>query len=104
MDTIYTGQTAVDGEKYDTNELHESGKVERRPFKAVLDVGLAITSKGARVFGVLKGATDGGIFVPHSVKNFPGYSQKEDEASKYEAGKHRDRIFGKHIDSYFKLL
>jgi len=31
------------------------------------------TSTGARVFGVLKGAVDAGIYVPHSVKRFPGY-------------------------------
>ncbi|PVG00467.1 putative RPL5-60S large subunit ribosomal protein L5.e [Serendipita vermifera] len=44
-----------------------------RPFKAYLDVGLKRTSTGSRVFGALKGASDGGIFIPHSEKRFPGY-------------------------------
>ena len=32
------------------------------------------TSSGARVFGVLKGAVDGGLDIPHSNKRFPGYN------------------------------
>ena len=36
-----------------------------RPFRAFLDVGLARTTTGARVFGVLKGAVDGGLDIPH---------------------------------------
>ena len=34
-------------------------------FRANLDVGLTRTSTGARVFGALKGAVDGGINIPH---------------------------------------
>jgi len=44
-----------------------------RPFKAYLDVGLKRTSTGSRVFAALKGASDGGIFIPHSENRFPGY-------------------------------
>jgi large subunit ribosomal protein L5e len=46
---------------------------------AVLDVGLRRTTTGARVFGALKGAVDAGIFIPHSVKRFPGYTKAEEE-------------------------
>ena len=34
-------------------------------FRAFLDVGLARTTTGARVFGALKGAVDGGLDIPH---------------------------------------
>ncbi|CAB4035873.1 60S ribosomal L5 [Paramuricea clavata] len=42
-------------------------------FRCFLDVGLARTSTGARLFGALKGALDGGLDISHSVKRFPGY-------------------------------
>lgn len=70
MDKFYAGNDKIDGEKFDVNENPHD---ERRPFKAVLDTGLKRTTTGARVFGVLKGAVDGGLYVPHSVKRFPGY-------------------------------
>lgn len=34
-------------------------------FRCFLDVGLARTTTGARVFGALKGAVDGGLEIPH---------------------------------------
>ncbi|KAK6045488.1 ribosomal L18p/L5e family protein [Cooperia oncophora] len=37
----------------------------RRPFKAVLDVGLSRTTTGCKIFGLMKGVVDGGIDVPH---------------------------------------
>lgn len=72
---------------------------ERKPFKAFLDVGLARTTTGNRVFGCLKGACDGGLDIPHNTKRFPGFS-KEEGNDKYDAGKHRERIFGVHVDKY----
>lgn len=71
------------------------------PFKAILDVGLARTTTGARVFGVLKGAVDGGIAVPHRPNRFPGYNK---EKSALNAKAHRDRIFGKHVADYLKQV
>lgn len=62
LDSLYEGQTQVSGEYYNVDD-HK--KDEKRPFKAVLDSGLVRTSTGNRVFGVLKGACDGGINVPH---------------------------------------
>lgn len=53
-------------------QLTEPVEGEPRPFKCFLDVGLARTSTGARVFGAMKGASDGGIFIPHSESRFPG--------------------------------
>jgi len=102
MDTIYKGTTKIDGTPYDVStQLNNT----RRPFSAILDIGIRRPTIGNRVFAVLKGATDGGIHIPHSVRKFPGYSKgaaKKD--SKYDAGIHKKRIFGVHIDDYMKYL
>ena len=47
-----------------------------RPFFALLDVGLARTTTGAKVFSALKGACDGGIEIPHNEKRFVGYDRE----------------------------
>lgn len=69
MDTLYPGVDKVTGERYDVGE---NPNEERRPFKAILDVGLTRTTVGNRVFSILKGAVDGGLHVPHSTSRFPG--------------------------------
>ena len=56
--------------------------------EAVLDVGLQMPSKGARVFAALKGVIDSGITVPHSEDVLP------DET----------RISGKHVVDYASKL
>ncbi|KAJ0181019.1 hypothetical protein K1T71_003104 [Dendrolimus kikuchii] len=66
-----------------------------------LDVGLARTTTGARVFGAMKGAVDGGLNVPHSIKRFPGYDA---EAKKFNAEVHRAHIFGLHVAEYMRNL
>lgn len=65
-----------------------------------------MTTTGARIFGCLKGAADGGLYVPHNEKRFPGYDNDKEEAKKvkYDPKVHRDRIFGAHIDKYMKSL
>jgi len=98
----FKGQTKVDGEEYHVED--EDG--DRRPFKAVLDVGLKRTTIGSKVFGVLKGAADGGLCIPHSEKRFPGYKNAEgkgDEGS-YDADFHKQRIFGGHVGEYMDSL
>lgn len=100
MDSLYPGNSKVDGEVYDVNEKPNE---ERRPFKAVLDVGLTRTTNGNRVFGALKGACDGGLYIPHSNKRFPGFKKTADGET-YDAKKHRERIFGAHVDNYMKKL
>jgi large subunit ribosomal protein L5e len=55
----------------------------------------------------LKGATDGGLYVPHSVTRFPGQVKvdvKGEESIEYKPEIHRQRIFGAHIDNYMKEL
>ncbi|PWN91957.1 putative RPL5-60S large subunit ribosomal protein L5.e [Acaromyces ingoldii] len=109
----YEGVTEPDGTMTETEPL---GDDEPRPFKCFLDVGLKRTSTGARVFGALKGASDGGIFIPHSEKRFPGYDPEtkeldSDVLSGYIRGSHvaefmesleeeDDERFKKHFASY----
>lgn len=71
----YEGVTEPSGEL----ELTEPIEGEPRPFKCFLDVGVARTSTGARVFGAMKGASDGGVFIPHSEQRFPGFDPESKE-------------------------
>jgi large subunit ribosomal protein L5e len=97
LDGIYAGQTAVDGDEY----LVESIEGKPGAFRCYLDVGLARTTTGARVFGALKGAVDGGLEIPHSTKRFPGY---DGESKEFSAKVHRGHIFGKHVSDYMQQL
>jgi len=101
MDNFYKGNDKVDGTKYDVSAKPNE---QRKPFKAILDVGLKRTTTGARLFGALKGVTDGGLHVPHKEKRFPGFHRAEGEGDKdkYDPKVHKERIFGVHIDKYMK--
>lgn len=99
MDDLYVGKKQADGEMY---EPGAEAKDKRRPFMVILDVGIRRPTVGNRVFAVMKGASDAGLYVPHSNKKFPGYEQIEKKKSVYTAGVHRDRIFGCHIDEYME--
>jgi len=73
----------------------------RRPFYALLDVGLARTSTGARVFAAMKGAVDGGLEVPHRDNRFVGFNS---ESSTLETEVLRKYIFGGHVADYMRHL
>jgi large subunit ribosomal protein L5e len=77
------------------------GDDEPRPFKAYLDVGLRRTSTGNRVFGAMKGASDGGIFIPHNEKRFPGY---DTETKSLDADVLQKYIVGGHVAEYMESL
>lgn len=100
LDEDFVGVEEADGE-FTLTEAAETDDGERRPFKAFLDVGLARTSTGARVFGALKGASDGGIFIPHSEKRFPGYDM---ETKELDADTLRNYIYGGHVAEYMETL
>ena len=100
LDEQFAGVEEPDGE-FTLTEAAETDDGERRPFKAFLDVGLARTSTGARVFGVLKGASDGGILVPHSENRFPGFDM---ESKELDAEVLRKYIFGGHVAEYMETL
>lgn len=97
LDEIYEGQTEVNGDEFYVED------VDGKPgaFRCFLDVGLTRTTTGARVFGAMKGAADGGIDIPHSTKRFPGYDA---ESGEFSAEKHREHIFAKHVGDYMQKL
>ena len=97
LDEIYKGSETVTGEQYNVEDVE--GKP--RAFRAYLDTGLARTTTGARIFGAMKGAADGGIDIPHSTKRFPGY---DSESKEFDAEIHRKHIFGQHVADYMKSL
>jgi large subunit ribosomal protein L5e len=99
LDEDFVGVEEADGE-FNLTEATE-GEESRRPFKAFLDVGLTRTTTGARVFGAMKGASDGGLFIPHSENRFPGYDQ---ESKELDSDTLRKYIFGGHVGEYMETL
>lgn len=97
LDKIYEGQTTVDGQDYTVSPKED----KRAPFRAVLDVGLARTTTGARVFAALKGALDGGLNVPHKDTRFAGFDRKE---KKLKPELLRKKIFAGHVADYMSKL
>jgi len=106
LDEVYGGveeptgdvvSTEVNGRKFFVSEVDE----EKRPFRALLDVGIKNTTTGARVFGAMKGASDGGLDIPHSNKRFPGYNR---DTKTFEADVHRNHIMGDHVADYMREM
>lgn len=95
----YTGAKEVDGALFQV-EANPEGKA---PFKALMDVGLRRTTTGAKIFGALKGASDGGLDIPHNDRRFPG-TKLEGEDYKGDAEVHKKYIFGGHVANYMKTL
>jgi large subunit ribosomal protein L5e len=63
LDKVYAGAKEANGEEFYVED------VDGQPgaFQCFLDVGLARTSTGAKIFGALKGAADGGLNIPHGL-------------------------------------
>jgi len=97
LDKMYEGTTDIDGDYFCVEDQDDGPGA----FRCCLDVGLARTSTGAKVFAAMKGAVDGGLDIPHSVKRFPGYDNEEKSLN---AEVHRNHIFGKHVADYMKHL
>jgi len=93
----YQGNSTVNGADYNVEPIADGPK----PFYALLDVGLARTTTGSKIFAVLKGATDGGVEIPHSENRFVGYDK---EGSKLNADTLRKYIFGGHIKDYMAAV
>jgi len=106
LDETYEGNTEVDGlvvsTEYDKKQYFVAEvNDDKKPFRCLLDVGTKATTTGARIFGALKGAADGGLDIPHSEKRFPGYDR---DTKKYDAEMHKERIFGGHVGEYMEYL
>jgi len=106
LDEIYPGNedpsgevvsTEMNGKTYFVEEIND----DKRPFRALLDVGIKATTTGSRVFAVMKGATDGGLDVPHNERRFPGYDR---EGKEFDAETHKGRIMGEHIAEYMREM
>merc|ERR1712063_38760 len=95
LDSLYEGQVDVDGDEF----YEEADAEEKASFRCYLDTGLARTSTGARIFGVLKGAADAGLDIPHSPKRFPGFADGE-----LNAEVHKKHIMGLHVAEYMDSL
>lgn len=102
LEDSFKGVEEVDGEDFHI----EDEENDRRPFKCILDVGIARTGAGARLWGALKGAVDGGLHIPHTNKKFPGYVAAEEKGAdaEYDAEAHKDRIFGNHVKEYMEMM
>merc|ERR1712226_1839622 len=94
LDEIYEGQAEIDGAEYEVEPVPG----QRGPFRCYLDTGLARTSKGARIFGVLKGAVDGGMSIPHKSKRFPGFTPADGE----EAEDYDDEAYKRQFSRFIK--
>lgn len=91
MDKIYEPKREVG-----IYDLREDKEGERRAYKVFLDIGLARASRGARVFAAMKGASDGGLHIPHSESKFYGFT----ESDGLDSTKLRERIFSKPTIDY----
>ncbi|KAJ6379296.1 hypothetical protein OIU76_016006 [Salix suchowensis] len=96
MDEEYEGNVEATGEDFSVEPADT-----RRPFRALLDVGLVRTTTGNRVFGALKGALDGGLDIPHSEKRFAGFGK---DNKQLDAEVHRKYIYGGHVAAYMRTL
>jgi len=97
LDGQYEGNTEINGQLFSVEDNDDGPGA----FRACLDVGLARTTTGAKIFGAMKGAADGGLDIPHSEKRFPGYDK---EAGEFSAEVHRNHIFGQHVAQYMREL
>jgi len=98
LDKSYQGVVKADGVYY---RVKQGDEEKRSPFKVFLDVGLTRTTTGSRVFGAMKGAVDGGLFVPHKPKRFPGNKTMK---NKFDPKTLRKYIYGIHVADYMKHL
>lgn len=97
LGTRYRGVDVVTGEDFNVAPIKKGPS----PFTCILDVGLARTSTGSRIFAALKGMCDGGVRVPHSDRRFVGYNAAKKELDPAVLRKY---IFGGHVSAYMALL
>jgi len=104
LEEAFEGVEECDGEEFHIEE--EVDEDSRRPFKALLDIGLVRTTVGAKVFAAMKGAADGGLHVPHNCKRFPGYEAPEERGAdaNFDAGALAERILGGHVAEYMETM
>ncbi|MFZ1897007.1 50S ribosomal protein L18 [Methanoregula sp.] len=82
----YTGATANTPAAYLTGLLFAAKAKKAGQDRAILDIGLARATPGARVFAALKGAVDAGLEIPYGESIIPS----------------EERLKGEHIAAYNK--
>jgi len=97
LDKYYAGKEEANGEIYQVEPIEDSP----RPFRCYLDVGLARTTTGNRIFAAMKGAADGGLNIPHNEKRLVGYNKTDKQL---ETEVLRAHIFGQHVADYMRQL
>jgi len=97
LDDKYIGVKEADGQEFIVTPLDDGPN----PLYVLLDVGLARTTTGARVFAALKGAVDGGLEIPHNKKRFVGFNSESEE---FNADVLRKYIYGGHVSEYMSKL
>ncbi|KAL1162808.1 hypothetical protein V6Z11_A07G228000 [Gossypium hirsutum] len=98
MDTEYEGNVEFTSfRQMDNNHV----QIIAGSFRALLDVGLVRTTTGNHVLGVLKGALDGGVDIPHSEKRFAGFNK---DSKQLDPEVHRKYTYGGHVAAYMKNL
>jgi len=122
LDEMYPGAEEIDG-TFKSYAMDASGAIEeipegarrnsknyyvegvddndRKPFRAFLDVGIKRTTRGAKVFAAMKGASDGGMDIPHNHKRFPGY---DPDTKAYDPEDLKDHIFGGHVGQFMEMM
>lgn len=98
-----TGEEVPEGSRENGKKFYVEGveEGERKPFRAYLDIGIRTASRGHRVFAAMKGASDGGMDIPHNARRFPGY---DPDAKTFDADELKDRIMGAHITAYMEEM
>jgi len=97
LDEHYAGCEEPDGEEYHVEPEEDAP----RPFTCFLDTGLVRTSTGARVFGAMRGACDGGLDIPHKAKRFAGYDR---DLKELDTDMLREYIYGGHVSDHMTML
>ncbi|KAF1863704.1 hypothetical protein Lal_00030786 [Lupinus albus] len=97
LDEEYEGNVEATGEDFSVEPAET-----RRPFRALLDVGLIRTTTGNRVFGALKGALDGGLDIPHSDKRFAGFDKEKKELDAETLIEDEPEKYQSHFSEYIK--
>ncbi|KAG4193030.1 hypothetical protein ERO13_A07G194900v2 [Gossypium hirsutum] len=102
MDTEYEGNVEVYSMLFRQLGMTSLLNQQRAgSFRALLDVGLVRTTTGNHVLGVLKGALDGGVDIPHSEKRFAGFNK---DSKQLDPEVHRKYTYGGHVAAYMKNL
>lgn len=97
LSETFRGKEELDGAEY----LEEKNEEGPQPFTCYLDLGLSRATRGAKVFSAMKGACDGGLYIPHSPSKFVGYDPESEEL---DAEVLREHIFGGHVAEYMRAL